>query len=198
MARPRVIEQHDILDAAEAVVLRNGAANLTLDAVALEAGISKASVVYDYKTKQQLIKAIIERRLALEEERICSATASLGCLPGAVIHGMIAAAATTPPDETRAVALNLTAAVAQDSALRKPIAEFYQEKISAVQETVKRGPRGGLLAFLALEGLKSLEWHDIHSWPDDERQRILREIAWLVDADPSPEEPATPPFLLTN
>ena len=44
MARPRVIKQDDILDAAEAVVVRCGAAHLTLDAVAVEAGISKASV----------------------------------------------------------------------------------------------------------------------------------------------------------
>ena len=59
MARPRVIDQNDILDAAEVVVMRNGAAQLTLDAVAIEAGISKASVIYDYKSKQQLIKSVI-------------------------------------------------------------------------------------------------------------------------------------------
>jgi len=194
MARPRVIDQDDILDAAEAVVVRNGAAHLTLDAVAAETGISKASVVYDYKTKQQLIKAVIERRLALEEERICAATASLGAAPGASIRGMIAAAAFAPPDEARAVAINLGAAVAQDSELREPIAEFYQQMISAVMETIKDNPRGGLLAFLALEGLKSLEWRDLHTWPDHERKRILREIAWLVTAEPEPEDIGTLPL----
>src|SRR5690606_314330 len=193
MARPRVIEQDDILDAAEAVVVRDGAAHLTLDAVAAAAGISKASVIYDYKTKQQLIKAVIERRRALEEERICSASAGLGEVAGAPIHGMIAAAATAAQDEMRAVGINLAGAVAQDSELRKPVAEFYQEKIATVMETIKDNSRGGLLAFLALEGLKALEWNEFHCWPDHERQRMLREIARLDDAEPAPEEIATPP-----
>jgi hypothetical protein len=32
------------------------------------------------------------------------------------------------------------------------------------------------------------EWHDFHSWTDEERQRILREIGWLVDAIPTPDK----------
>ena len=55
MGRKRVIDQEQVLDAAQRVVARDGAARLTLDAVAEEAGISKASVIYDYKSKQALI-----------------------------------------------------------------------------------------------------------------------------------------------
>jgi AcrR family transcriptional regulator len=183
MARPRVIEQSDILDAAEAVVVRNGAAHLTLDAVAIEAGISKASVIYDYKTKQQLIKAVIERRVALGEERIRAATKELGAVSSASIRGLIAAASDAEPDDARAVAVDLGAALAQDDELRKPIEDYYNRTIASVMAT-SNSPRGGLLAFLALEGLRALEWHDFHCWSDEERQRILREIGWLVDAIP--------------
>jgi AcrR family transcriptional regulator len=187
MARPRVIEQDDILDAAETVVVRNGAAHLTLDAVAIEAGISKASVIYDYKTKQQLIKAVIERRVALGEERILAATEGLGAVSSPSIRGLIAAVSDTQLDETRAVAVNLGAALAQDSELRKPIQDYYDRMIDSVMATSK-SPRGGLLAFLAVEGLRELEWRDLHSWPDDERRRILQEIGWLVDAVPAPDK----------
>lgn len=187
MARPRVIEQNDILDAAEAVVVRNGAAHLTLDAVAVEAGISKASVIYDYKTKQQLIKAVIERRVALGEERARAVTGELGPVSSASIRGLIAAASDAEPDDARAVAVNLGAALAQDTELRKPIEAYYDRTIASVMAT-SSSPRGGLLAFLALEGLRALEWHDFHSWPEGERQRILREISWLVDAVPAPDE----------
>ena len=55
MGRKRAIDQQQVLDAAERVVGRDGAANLTVDAVAREAGVSKASVLYDYKSKQALI-----------------------------------------------------------------------------------------------------------------------------------------------
>lgn len=185
MARPRVIEQDDILDAAETVVVRGGAAHLTLDAVAIEAGISKASVIYDYKSKQQLIKAVIERRVALGEERVRAMTEDLGAVSDASIRGLIAAASETEPDNARAVAVNLGAALAQDDELRKPIEDYYDRIIASVMAT-SRSPRVGLLAFLALEGLRALEWHDFHSWPDDERRRILRDIGWLVDAVPTP------------
>jgi AcrR family transcriptional regulator len=52
MGRKRVIDQEEILNGAEFVVVRDGAAHLTLDAVAEQAGISKASVIYSYKSKQ--------------------------------------------------------------------------------------------------------------------------------------------------
>jgi AcrR family transcriptional regulator len=187
MARPRVIEQDDILDAAETVVVRNGAAHLTLDAVAIEAGISKASVIYDYKSKQQLIKAVIERRMALGEAQIRAVTEGLGTVSSPSVRGLIAAMSDAELDETRAVAVNLGAALAQDSELRKPIQDYYDRTIDSVMAT-SSSPRGGLLAFLALEGLRVLEWHDFHCWPEDERRRILREISWLVDAVPLPDK----------
>ena len=70
MGRHRVIDRDAMLDAAERVVVRDGAAKLSLDAVATEAGISKASVLYDYKTKHALIRALVERRVAAETARI--------------------------------------------------------------------------------------------------------------------------------
>lgn len=188
MARPRVIEQDDILDAAEAVVVRSGAAHLTLDAVAVEAGISKASVIYDYKTKQQLIKAVIERRVARGEERIRTATEELGAVSSASLRGLIAASSDAEPDDARAVAVNLGAALAQDDELRKPIADYYERTIASVMAT-SESPRSGLLAFLALEGLRVLEWHNFHSWAEDERRGILRDIGWLVDALPASGRP---------
>lgn len=183
MARPRVIEPDDILDAAETVVVRCGAGHLTLDAVATEAGISKASVIYDYKSKQQLIKAVIARRLAGEEQHIRSSVADFDTAPNGSIKGLLAAAADGRPDDTRAVAINLCLAVAQDDELRKPIIEFYDRMIASVMKT-SNSPRGGLLAYLALEGLRILEWHDFHSWSDEERERILQEIDWLIEARP--------------
>ena len=183
MARPRVIKQDDILDAAEAVVVRCGAAHLTLDAVAVEAGISKASVIYDYKTKQQLIKAVMERCLAVQEERIRQETEALGDVPSAAIRAMIAVVSDSTPDATRAVAANLGAALAQDSELRGVLQAFFRRTIDTVMET-SQSPRGALLAFLAFEGMRHLEWHNLHSWSEPERELIFREISWLVDSKP--------------
>ncbi|AWC21696.1 MULTISPECIES: TetR/AcrR family transcriptional regulator [Aminobacter] len=182
MARPRVIEQSDILDAAELVVVRDGAAHLTLDAVATEAGISKASVVYDYKSKQQLINAVIRRRVENEEQRVQAATVELGPVPSPAINGLVAAAAERPRDHARAVAVNLVSALAQDAESRGIIEAVYARMIASVTETADN-PRGAILALLALEGLKRLEMHNLHPWSDAERADILRDIGWLIDAE---------------
>ncbi|HFL8188134.1 TPA: helix-turn-helix domain-containing protein [Stenotrophomonas maltophilia] len=55
MGRRKSIDPQHVLDAAERVVAQVGAARLTLDAVAAEAGVSKASVVYDFQSKAGLI-----------------------------------------------------------------------------------------------------------------------------------------------
>lgn len=183
MARPRVIDQNDILDAAEVVVVRNGAAKLTLDAVAVEAGISKASVIYDFKTKKQLIKAVIARRINKEKDRIKAVTEALDDGPDRTVRGLIAAAEDVPDDDLRAVAAKLAAALAQDNELRDVIASYYRQMIASVMDTSEI-PSKGLLAFLALEGLKSLEWHKYYSWSASERHSILQEISHLLDTVP--------------
>lgn len=182
MARPRTIDQDDILDAAETVVVRDGAAQLTLDAVAAQAGISKASVIYDYKSKQQLIRAVIQRRVRMENERVQAATSAFGTAPDAAIHGLIAAAADGPPDDLRAVAVNLVSALAHDAESRGIIEKAYERTIASLAAG-STNPRGAILAFLALEGLKRLELHKLHPWSEAQRASILQDIGWLVEAD---------------
>ncbi|MGD9762813.1 MAG: TetR/AcrR family transcriptional regulator [Candidatus Binatia bacterium] len=50
-----------ILDAAEAVVVRHGIANLTLDAVAAEAGVSKGGLLHHFPAKDRLVEALVRR-----------------------------------------------------------------------------------------------------------------------------------------
>jgi len=180
MARVRVIDREAVLCAAERVVSREGAARLRLEAVAAEAGISKASVLYDYKTKQALIKAVIERRVSSETARLRACIDQLGPVPDRVMRGRIAAADRGISDADRAVALNLIAALAQDSELRAPIQEAYRHQIAEIIDTSSH-PRGALLAFLALEGLKLMEWFGLYSWPERERKQLFEEISSLID-----------------
>src|SRR5262245_961569 len=133
MARPRVIDREAVLEAAETVVGRDGAAHLTLDAVAAEAGISKASVIYDCGSKQSLMRAVIERRVRIDSEKIQAALDELGDVPNARIRGRIAAAAHVDDIPAEAVALNLCSALAQDAELRGSMQNLCSEEIEAIQ-----------------------------------------------------------------
>jgi AcrR family transcriptional regulator len=185
MGRNRTIDREAVLDAAQKVVSRDGATGLTLDAVAAEAGISKASVLYDCKTKHALIEAVIERQLATEAAEMDAVVERLGPSANLVIEAQILNAFTKVSDEDRAVAMHLCAAMAQDDGLRVPIRAHISARINDIMMS-SQNPRGAQLAFLALEGLKLLDWFGLHSWPDDERTRILGEIRWLIDQQPEP------------
>ena len=176
------------MNAAEFVVARDGAARLTLEAVAERAGVSKASVIYDFKSKQALIEAVIRRAVRNDNAFNDGVTEGLGNISSSVIRGRIVAASEPFPDEFRAVALNLCAALAQDAQLRTAIQVNQTAVIDKIMKT-SANPRGALLAYLALEGLKLLESLDYHTWPAPERAKILREINWLVDARPGQIEP---------
>ena len=183
MGRNRVIDSETVLDAAEQVVACHGAAGLTIDAVAQQAGISKASVLYDYKIKQALIEAVVQRAVELDNSYHVTVTQELGLVSNRVIHGRIEAAKGVPSDASRAAALSLCAALTQDAGLRRTIQANQHDVISSILSN-STSPRGALLAYLALEGLKLLEFLDFHHWPADERVRLLREISWLVDQTP--------------
>lgn len=184
MGRKRVIDQEAILDAAERVVARQGAAGLTIDAVAAEAGVSKASVLYDCKTKQGVIEAVVERAFRNDNALHAQIEEKLGTTDDTAIRGRIQAASVPPPESFRAVALNLSAALALDDRLRKKMQANQAMVIERITRT-SASPRGALLAYLALEGLKLLEYFDFHRFDASERERLLREIHWLAHADPN-------------
>lgn len=52
-----------VLDAAERIVAREGAAHLTLDAVAAEAGVSKGGMLYHFRSKDALLQGLVHRTL---------------------------------------------------------------------------------------------------------------------------------------
>lgn len=59
--RPRSIDRDKVLDAAETLVARTGAARLSFEAVAKAAGITKSGVQYCFGTKENLIRSMIQR-----------------------------------------------------------------------------------------------------------------------------------------
>jgi AcrR family transcriptional regulator len=61
MARPG--RRTELLDAAVAVIRRDGATALTLDAVAAQAGVSKGGVLYHFASKQALVDGLVNRWL---------------------------------------------------------------------------------------------------------------------------------------
>lgn len=140
-----------ILDAAEALVSEVGAARLTIDAVAARSGLSKGGVLYNFPSKDALIRGMVTRLI----EECASDIAALrpryqDC------HGpTLAALVTAAPgwiSAKKSVARALLAAHAENPALLQPFCEFKQgQKAQILSETANTAE--ALMIWSAIEGL---------------------------------------------
>jgi AcrR family transcriptional regulator len=73
-----------LLDAAAGVVRRDGAHALTLDAVAAAAGVSKGGLLYHFRSKRDLLDAMIERWVQGWQDHIDAAAGEDGFAAGYV------------------------------------------------------------------------------------------------------------------
>jgi len=178
MPRPRKHDQSQILDAVERVVARDGV--LTVDAVAKEAGVSKATVLYDHASKRDLVAALVARTIKADNAFNAGCAATFEGQPDAVLRGRIEAARQSPPVEGgNPAVLSLVAALMQDAALR----DAFRRNQNALGEALLSGathPRAARLAWLALEGLKFQQHLEFHPWDAAERAEILQDIETLA------------------
>ena len=79
-AIPQHRDRDAMLAAAERVVIRQGIANLTLDAVAAEAGMSKGGLLHHFPSKDRLVEALVTR--SAEGWRACYTEAYERTPPG--------------------------------------------------------------------------------------------------------------------
>src|ERR1700683_730447 len=70
LTRKKEISRDRILDAAENVILDSGGRTFTLDAVAERAGISKGGLVYSFATKDELVRAALEREVSRFQDAV--------------------------------------------------------------------------------------------------------------------------------
>lgn len=182
MARNRKITDDDILDATERVVTRLGAAALSIDAVAKEAGVSKSRVVYDHKSKSGLLEALIDRHLGVEETRIEAAIRNNADSPHPELFGRIAVAEEPFNDFDRAVAMAISAAMTNEEKLQKRLRDWTLQDIRAVKDTDR--PQAALLAYLALSGFYWNELSGFYQWGGEERKKILDGIRTVFSSYP--------------
>jgi AcrR family transcriptional regulator len=119
-----------VLDAAEAVVVRQGIANLTLEAVAAEAGISKGGLLYHFPTKDRLIDALVRR--SAENWRTCymDAYGRAPAGPGRMARALLSHCLSDARDWTeqlRRSSSAVFAALAQNPSLIEPMRAVYRD-----------------------------------------------------------------------
>jgi AcrR family transcriptional regulator len=175
-----------ILTAAERVVLRDGVARLTLEAVAREAKLSKGGVLYHFATKDALIQSMLER-LIQYCERALEAQQEHDTAPGrwtrAYVRNKFEPVLSYPGEadfpRSKKVGAGLIVAATTNPRLLYPL----QERFRAWQQAIEADgidPVRATVVRLAVDGLWLAELLGIWSPDDTLRTQVLNELIRLT------------------
>lgn len=172
-----------LLEAAETIVIEEGAARLTLDAVARRAGVSKGGVLYHFPNKDALLGALVERmteafEALLSGAAVPSADSATGRLQAYV------RACDAADQRLSQIASALLPALFENRSLLAPMREFYRKHY----QQLKRLPVGfeqGAIVTLALDGMWMMEMLGVSQLTPAQEKRIRRVLlAMAVEARP--------------
>ncbi|WP_250461063.1 TetR/AcrR family transcriptional regulator [Microbulbifer litoralis] len=144
------VDKDGIIRAAEDVVRERGARRLTLDAVAEQCGLSKGGLLHHFRTKQSLLKAMLEAATARESE-LTAEFAAAGCGDGGTLSARIESLFALMADD-ESLPRSLIAAVAEDPALLEPI-KAKEARIRREVCESSSDPELALLLLCAARGL---------------------------------------------
>jgi AcrR family transcriptional regulator len=165
-----------LLDAAAVVVRREGAGALTLDAVAAEAGVSKGGLLYHFKTKRDLLDAMLEGWVEEFAAEIAAADEGKGFAHGYVKASDMSAWATAE----RATEFGLLAAMVDEPAMLEGVRARYagwQEQLAAQAAD----PVDATVARLAADGLWLNDLLGLAPPAGELRERVMARMLELAN-----------------
>ena len=171
-----------ILDAANRVLVEQGAECFTLEAVAREAGVSKGGLLYHFVSKNALITGMMERSMASVDAALEEELARSG---GDYLAAYIRASFRTTADPAQ-VSRAIQAAIVRDPALIDPLRKRFER----MQEEITRNaptPELGLLVRLAMDGLWYAELYQFAP-PDAELRRALQALLFRITNETEEDE----------
>ena len=169
-----------ILDAAEQLVADQGASNLTLDAVAQAAGVSKGGLLYHYPNKDALLAAMIERHCDELDERCARELEGLPAdQPSSRLKASILGVL-TPRAGREDVGAALLAAAANKPALLDGARARYAEHVAQLTASGGCFARSAVI-MLAVDGLMLGEVWRLTPFTSEQRELIVKELLRLAD-----------------
>lgn len=148
MGRKPTITRQQLLDLAEEIVRTEGAKALTIDALARAAGISKGGVQYSFASKDDLVRALIERWTSQFDAMLITDETSS---PADLIRSYIRAMRASQPAMNAKMA-GLMSTYLQDPDNMRETRQWYRGIFERLGEA-SADAQAARVAFLAVEGL---------------------------------------------
>jgi AcrR family transcriptional regulator len=165
-----------LLDAAERLVVARGAAHLTLDAVAQEAGVSKGGLLYHFPSKAALLEGMVRRHVRDLERRASEYAEDSGATPSPARKVAGRLRALLEKGEThREMGAAMLAAAAGNPALMDPCRQSYREVVDEMAKCPQSFERAAML-HLAVDGLLMSDLLNLSPFTADERRRVVEHL----------------------
>ena len=168
------------MDAAELLVAEQGASNLTLDAVAQAAGVSKGGLLYHYPNKDALLVAMIERHC---DDLDASCARELEGLPPEQTSSTLKASilgVLKRRSGREGVGAALLAAAANNPALLDGARARYADHVAQVTASGSCFARSAVI-MLAVDGLMLGEIWRLTPFNEEQRELIVQELLRLAE-----------------
>ena len=174
--RPRTIDRDRLLDAAETIVVEEGPAALTIDAVAKATGVTKGGVQYAFGTKEAMVEAMFER---WDQGYAAVLDGIVGSDPSPVesVRGhMEATHRWDAADSAKSAAL--LAALLRSPASLASTRRWYRARIARL-DLSRQEDRNARLAFLATEGAFMLRFFGLIDMDEAEWDDVFGDVQTL-------------------
>ena len=183
MGRPGPETRDRVLDAAEAVVVRQGIANLTLEAVAADARMSKGGLLHYFPSKDRLIEALVARCAEHWRAEALEAFERTTPGPGRMARALLShiANAREWTEQCQQSSCAAFAALAQNPRLMEPMREVYSDLRRRMTED-GLSPGAGDAILLAMDGLWLNRVLGLSSVDQARMDRLRIALQSLVDA----------------
>lgn len=176
--RGRPSSRETMLDAAEAVVLKQGVAKLTLDAVAKQAGASKGGVMYNFPSKNALLTALVERIVEGNAKGIAAAAAKMPESPTRRLKAYVKNSVDDLQGDDR-VSGALLATVANNPKLVERMRGFINQRFTETSKGLDF--ERAAIVHLATEGLWFMELLQVLPFTPRQRARLARRLLEMAD-----------------
>lgn len=171
MSGHRPSSRDRILAAAAELADVVGPGNISLEAVAQRAGISKGGLLYNFPSKAKLMQALVEQYLREFEQALAAKSADKGASSVNSLAAYIELSA-EECQQNQPSAAGVLAALAEDPDFLNPVRDFKRNLLDRLKAENPDTARL-LVAYLVIEGLRSMKLFDMDILRDDERDMAI-------------------------
>lgn len=169
-----------ILEAAAEISRESGPGNLSLEAVAARAGVSKGGLLYHYPSKTALLKAVVEGFVASFDEELARRKEAKAGRADALLDAYLDLFV-EDHDCRRPPPSGLLAALSQDPGFLDPVRRHNRALLDRMRLSAS-DPAMTLIVYLAIQGMRGTNLLGIDVLSDEEFSEAVGKLKAIVGA----------------